>query len=76
MDEYRTPMKAIRAKCLDCVCFQKEEVKKCTMSDCPLHPYRLGKNPYLPKREMTDEQREAARERMKKLRETQLAKKS
>lgn len=40
-----TPMKAIRAKCLDCCCGQAKEVRLCPMTDCPLHPYRMGKNP-------------------------------
>lgn len=38
-----TPLKAIRAKCLDCCVFSKDEVKKCTAIECPLWMYRLGK---------------------------------
>lgn len=41
-----TPIKAIRAKCLDCCCGQYKEVKLCPCSDCPLYPYRLGKDPH------------------------------
>ena len=33
---------AMRAKCLDCCCWQEKEVKECTIKGCPLHPYRLG----------------------------------
>lgn len=40
-----TPIKAIRQKCLDCCCWSYEEVKKCEMVECTLHPYRLGKRP-------------------------------
>ena len=40
-----TPVKAIRAKCLDCCCGQVKEVKLCTMKKCPLYPYRMGKRP-------------------------------
>ncbi len=40
-----TPMKAIRAKCLDCCCGQYNEVKLCPIRDCPLYPYRDGHNP-------------------------------
>lgn len=40
-----TPMKAIRAKCLDCSCGSSEEVKICPVLDCPLYPYRSGHNP-------------------------------
>ena len=50
-----TPMKAIRAKCLDCCCGQYKEVELCPCSDCPLYPYRFGKNPNI-KREATPEQ--------------------
>ena len=31
---------AIKAKCLDCVCWEKNEVKKCTVVTCPLWLYR------------------------------------
>jgi hypothetical protein len=40
-----TPIKAIRAKCLDCCCGQKTEVKLCTSKNCALHPYRMGHRP-------------------------------
>lgn len=40
-----TPVKSIRLKCLDCCCQQATEVKLCTVTDCALYPYRLGKNP-------------------------------
>ena len=40
-----TPVKAIRAKCLDCCCQQIVEVRFCTANQCPLHPYRMGKRP-------------------------------
>jgi len=40
-----TPLKAIRAKCLDCCCGQANEVRLCPSSDCTLWPYRLGHNP-------------------------------
>jgi hypothetical protein len=40
-----TPLKAIRAKCLDCCAGSFHEVRICHITDCPLHPYRFGKNP-------------------------------
>ena len=40
-----TPIKAIRAKCLDCCCGHPSEVRICTALKCPLHPYRMGKRP-------------------------------
>ena len=42
-----TPLKAIRAKCLDCCCGQWYEVKMCTIDWCPLYEYREGHNPKL-----------------------------
>jgi hypothetical protein len=64
--EHKTAMKAIRAKCLDCS-YNAQEVKMCTAVDCPLWPFRLGKNVFS-SRKMTDEQRQAASERLKKAR--------
>lgn len=40
-----TPMKAIRAKCLDCSCGNSNEVEICPINDCPLYPFRSGHNP-------------------------------
>ena len=31
---------AMKLKCLDCCCWQREEVRDCHISDCPLHPFR------------------------------------
>lgn len=62
-----TPLKAIREKCLDCS-FNASEVKQCPVTDCALWPFRFGKNPFV-KRTMTQAQRDAATERLKKARE-------
>lgn len=51
-----TPMKAIRAKCLDCVCGQAKEVRLCPSEKCPLHPYRMGKRPKPNKDSSEDEE--------------------
>lgn len=40
-----TPVKSIRAYCLECSNQQPAEVKNCHLTDCPLWPYRMGKNP-------------------------------
>ncbi len=40
-----TPIKAIRAKCLDCSCGQFKEVKLCPVKNCPLYEYRNGHRP-------------------------------
>jgi hypothetical protein len=59
-------MKAILAKCDDCCCGDKKEVKECEISRCSLHEYRLGKNPNRKKREciMSEEQLADQKERM------------
>lgn len=40
-----TPLKAIRAKYIDCCCGQTNEVKQCPVKDCPLYVFRFGHNP-------------------------------
>lgn len=39
------PLKAIRAKCVECCGGSAVEVKFCEIEDCPLFPYRFGKRP-------------------------------
>lgn len=63
------PVKVIRLKCLDCCCGSSDEVKVCPCEDCPLWPFRFGKNPYRHKTEMTEEQKEAKRQALAKARE-------
>ena len=67
------PVKAIRAKCLDCCCGSPEEVRQCPCENCALYPFRLGKNPFRTQKEPTEAQRaarEAAAERLRNLRKT------
>ena len=40
-----TPIKAIRAKCLECCCGQVKEVRECVIKRCALFPYRMGHRP-------------------------------
>jgi len=42
---HRTPIQAIRAKCIDCTCHQTKEIRHCTVMSCALWPYRLGTRP-------------------------------
>lgn len=46
MDHIKTPLKAIRAHCIDCCAGSANEVKWCVIQDCELYPFRFGKNPY------------------------------
>lgn len=41
----KTPIKAIRAKCLDCSGGNTAEVRRCQVVDCPLWQYRMGVRP-------------------------------
>ena len=40
-----TILRDIHKKCLDCSCYQPQEVKLCTVYTCALYTYRLGKDP-------------------------------
>jgi hypothetical protein len=53
----------IRAKCLDCVGYQPSEVRRCGDVTCPNWAYRMSANPFH-RRELSEEQRAAARERL------------
>ena len=64
----QSPLKAIKQFCYECSGENRAEVKRCSSKDCPLKPFRTGKNPFLKKREMTPEQKEQARQRLLKAR--------
>lgn len=40
-----TPIKAIRAKCLECCAGSFKEVRMCSLKNCPLWPYKNGHRP-------------------------------
>ena len=46
MKEIKSPAKAIRQKCLECSADSPGEVRLCNIKDCPLYPFRFGKNPF------------------------------
>lgn len=62
-----TPLKAIRAKCLDCTCGQPREINACQIKDCALYAFRFGKNPYRAARTYTAEQKAKLTERLKRI---------
>ena len=46
INEGLRPLKAVRKKCLWCMCDVSNEVHLCTCGDtCTLYPYRFGKRP-------------------------------
>ena len=65
-NETLTPVKAIRAYCLGCSCGSAAEVRLCPVKNCELYRYREGHNPNR-KSAMSEEQRKAASERMRRL---------
>ena len=71
--QFTNPVKAIRAKCLDCCGGNPSNVRDCTAENgCALFEFRFGKNPYRAKREITDEQRVKMAESLARAREKRL----
>ena len=52
-----SPAKAIRQYCIECCRESINEVRECPATECILHPFRFGKNPFRATREVTDEQK-------------------
>ena len=67
VSENTNPLRAIKLKCLDCSMFNTNEIKECPVKKCPLYPFRLGKNPFRKKKELSEEERNKLSERMKNL---------
>ena len=64
-----SPLKAIRANCVECMGGQRSLVRECDLRGCPLWPYRLGKNPFITKRNLTAKDRSEIGERLRRGRE-------
>ena len=58
-----TPVRSIRAKCLDCSGWQTKEVRLCPLEKCALWPYRMGVRPKHPKAIKANE--DARREKLR-----------
>jgi len=65
----RTPLTAIRAKCIDCHAGGAAEVRRCPVTGCPLFPFRFGKDPFRQRRHYTPKERREIGERLRKARE-------
>jgi hypothetical protein len=46
----RSPLTAVRAFCVECMGGYLQLIPSCPSQRCPLHPYRMGKNPTAKKR--------------------------
>ena len=64
-----SPLAALRARCVDCCVGSVSKVRKCVAVNCPAWPFRIGKNPWLEKRVLTEEQKIGARIRLQQARE-------
>lgn len=62
------PLKAIRARCLDCCCGDNSEVRKCVAVACPGWPFRMGTNPFRKKARLSETERRRRTERLKAIR--------
>ena len=65
-------LRAIKLKCLDCSTYNINEIKECPVNKCPLYPFRLGKNPFRKKKELSEEERTKLSERMKNIKRNNL----
>ncbi len=65
-----SPLKAIKNHCrYQCSAGEVKEWSNCQNKDCPLHPFRKGKNPFR-KRTLSDEERKKIAERLQKSRKS------
>ena len=69
-----TPIKAIRAKCIECCCGNAAEVKRCPILDCSLHDFRMGHNPNINRQPMTEEMKNACADRLRSARAQSISK--
>ncbi len=54
----QNPVKALRARCLDCCCGDASEVRKCVATECPSWPFRMGTNPFRKKPVLSEAERQ------------------
>lgn len=68
--EVKSPLKAIRTHCIECV-GSYSEVRECGgEGSCVLFPFRFGKNPFRKKTILSDERKNEMVEILKKARES------
>jgi hypothetical protein len=63
--EPMSPLRAVRARCLDCCGYQEKEVALCPARDCPAWPFRMGTDPW--RKPASEARRVAARRVMTRL---------
>ena len=72
VSENTNVLRAIKLKCIDCSTYNINEIKECPVNKCPLYPFRLGKNPFRKKKELSEEERNKLSERMKNIKRNNL----
>ena len=70
-----SPAKAVKAKCLECVGYSRQEIVDCSAEGCPLFRYRPFVQ-HAPKKTLSPEERERLREQLARGRARQQAEKS
>lgn len=68
MSKPKSPLRAIREHCRDCV-GSINEIKNCMGNSCKLFEFRFGKNPYRRKKVCTEEEKAQLSENLRKYRE-------
>ena len=71
-----SPLKAIRFFCLWCCKESQQEVRLCPATECPLHDFRMGRNPFRKPKTLSEEQKQAlasARERFNLSKSSQIS---
>ena len=58
-----SPAKAVKAKCLECVGYSRQEIVDCSAEGCPLFRYRPFVQ-HAPKKTLSPEERERLREQL------------
>ena len=62
---HKNPIKVMRQFCWECMGWNINDIEGCTAPDCPLYPWRKGKNPY--RKEKTAKQLSASKRNVKKM---------
>ena len=68
----RPSVKTIRKRCLDCMGGNRDFVAECRSTQCPVHAYRLGKNPNCVGRGRSEDVLARAREALKRARDKEI----
>ena len=65
LKKYKSPLKAIREKCIECMGGRESDgyvkrISECVSADCPTYDFRFGKNPFHTQNLSDDERKRRA----------------